>query len=421
VPWPVAIGVGAAGATGSWDAINAIGTDVASSGTINLTTATGPNLTITGTTTITTVTLGSGNVRFARANAAFQLTASANLIINGSASTNYTTTAGDLLIFIGASGSITRVWAISGSVAAASNAEVLAGTVANKYVSPATAYFPTGFTYGLTLTTNVLDATNDVDISVGAARSSDDTANMLLLSALGKRLDAAWAVGGTPAVPVGGLDTGAVGNNTYYVFLIKRVDTGVVDALFSLSRTAPTLPANYTVSVLLGSLTRAAGVNGAVQTGRRSNGSGPDVIIEDQKPQNTEGGTFTAGANRTRDLNTKVYDPYGYASVASNQVTLIAGTYSIRWSAPGVLVNRHQSLLYNVTDTAEVKRGTSEYSPASQRVSTPSTGGAVVTITASKAFEIRHICETTAATSGFGQAGNFGIEVYTRVEITKVA
>jgi hypothetical protein len=119
VAWPVAIGIGAAGATGSWDSINIAGTDIASAGTINLTTATGPNLTITGTTTVTTVTLASGNVRFARADAAFQLTASANLIINGSASTNYTTTAGDLLIFIGASGSITRVWTL-GSTSSAS-------------------------------------------------------------------------------------------------------------------------------------------------------------------------------------------------------------------------------------------------------------------------------------------------------------
>ena len=36
-------------------------------------------------------------------------------------------------------------------------------------------------------------------------------------------------------------------NDTWYhVWLIKRADTGVVDALFSLSATAPTMPANYT-------------------------------------------------------------------------------------------------------------------------------------------------------------------------------
>jgi hypothetical protein len=144
--WPVAIGVGAAGATGSWDSINIAGADIASAGTINLTTATGPNLTITGTTTVTTVTLGAGNVRFARANAAFQLTASANLIINGSASTNYTTTAGDLLIFIGGAGSITRVWAISGAISFATPTQAATLTSTSLAVNPAGLFFLGGYT-----------------------------------------------------------------------------------------------------------------------------------------------------------------------------------------------------------------------------------------------------------------------------------
>jgi hypothetical protein len=271
VAWPVAIGIGAAGATGSWDSINIAGADIASSGTINLTTATGPNLTITGTTTVTTVTLASGNVRFARANAAFQLTASANLIINGSASTNYTTTAGDLLIFIGGAGSVTRVWAISGSVAAASNAEVIAGTVANKYVSPATAYFPTGHLYGCTLSNNVTDATNDIDIAVGTARSSDDTANILLASALTKRLDATWAVGTNQGMLASGA---AIANTTYHIFLIKRPDTGVVDIAADTSVTGANIAANtnvaYTQIRRIGSILReSAAIVSFTQNGDR--------------------------------------------------------------------------------------------------------------------------------------------------------
>jgi hypothetical protein len=293
VPWPVAIGLGAAGATGSWDSINIAGADIASSGTINLTTATGPNLTITGTTTITTVTLASGNVRFARANAAFQLTASANLIINGSASTNYTTTAGDLLIFIGGAGSVTRVWAISGSVAAASNAEVIAGTIANKYVSPATAYFPTGFVYGLTLTTDATDATNDIVIAVGGARSDDDTANLVQTASLIKRADANWAVGTNQGM----LDTGAVGNSRYALWSIKRPDTNVVDVLSSTSFTAPTMPANYTVKALIGEFTRAGGVNGTpIWYGPRVSAAGYSVSRLGMPVATTSGTThdFTA-------------------------------------------------------------------------------------------------------------------------------
>lgn len=141
------------------------------------------------------------------------------------------------------------------------------------------------------------------------------------------------------------------------------------------------------------------------------------AIVEDQKAQNTAGGTFTSGADRTRDLNTEVSDPDGLVTVAANQITVTnAGTYMFEWSAPTAAgVTSHQSFLYNVTDTTEVKRGTSEES------GTRSHGSARVVIAASKAFEIRHRCTATVATVGFGRQANFGIEVYTRVVITRIA
>lgn len=113
----------------------------------------------------------------------------------------------------------------------------------------------TGFLTGLTLSNNVSDATNDLDIAVGCARDSTDVYTMVLASALGKRIDAAWAVGGTPGSTLGGMDTGSVADgNTYHVHLIRRPDTGIVDALFSLSATAPTMPANYTQKRRIGSV-----------------------------------------------------------------------------------------------------------------------------------------------------------------------
>jgi hypothetical protein len=117
-----------------------------------------------------------------------------------------------------------------------------------------------GYIFGLTLSNNAGDATNDIDIAAGVAVDSTSAYAMLLASAVGKRLDAAWAVGGTPGATLGGLDTGAVGNNTYHVWLIARSDTGVVDVLFSLSATAPTMPTNYNFKRRIGSIVRVGGV-----------------------------------------------------------------------------------------------------------------------------------------------------------------
>jgi hypothetical protein len=98
----------------SWDAITAKGTDIASASTIVLTTATGPRIDITGTTAITAVTLANGSMRIARATGIFVLTASATLLVNKSASVNYTTAVGDLMIFT-AEGGVTSVTVIGSS------------------------------------------------------------------------------------------------------------------------------------------------------------------------------------------------------------------------------------------------------------------------------------------------------------------
>jgi hypothetical protein len=92
---------------------------------------------------------------------------------------------------------------------------------------------------GCTLSTAGASAT--MSIAAGAAMSS---ANSFLMTvpAIAKTTSA-WAVG----TAAGGLDTGAIANSTWYHFYaIRRPDTGVTDVIFSLSASAPTLPANYT-------------------------------------------------------------------------------------------------------------------------------------------------------------------------------
>lgn len=147
--------------------------------------------------------------------------------------------------------------------AAASQGEMEAGTeaalrsmsplrVAQAITALATSGLPRSYLAGYGLSNNVGDATNDIDIAVGSARDSTNAADITLASALTKQLDAAWAVGTNQ----GGLDTGSIANATYHIWAIKRSDTGVVDALFSTSATAPTMPANYDYKRRIGSIVR---------------------------------------------------------------------------------------------------------------------------------------------------------------------
>ncbi len=115
---------------------------------------------------------------------------------------------------------------------------------------------PRGHIYGLTLSNNSTDASNDIDIAAGEVASSD-TAPVLITLASGitKRLDAAWAVG----TGNGGLDTGSIADTTYHLWLIQRSDTGVVDALFSTSATSPTMPTSYDRKRRIGAILRVSG------------------------------------------------------------------------------------------------------------------------------------------------------------------
>ena len=112
---------------------------------------------------------------------------------------------------------------------------------------------------GCTLSNNGSDATNDIDVSAGYWSSDDaliaNRVSLQLTSGLTKQLDAAWAVGTNQGMR----DTGAIANGTWHIFLIKRVDTGVVDVLASLSATSPTMPANYTKKRRIGSILREGG------------------------------------------------------------------------------------------------------------------------------------------------------------------
>jgi len=88
-----------------------------------------------------------------------------------------------------------------------------------------------------------------LDIAAGSATASS-SAYIMTLSGAYTKSTAAWAVGSGN----GALDTGSVAASTWYhVFLIARSDTGVVDILFSINATAPTMPTSYSYKRRLGS------------------------------------------------------------------------------------------------------------------------------------------------------------------------
>jgi hypothetical protein len=110
---------------------------------------------------------------------------------------------------------------------------------------------------GLTLANDATTPNTVLDISPGGATSDDNSTLMVLTSgSFTKNCNAAWAVGSGN----GALDSGsAIAAGTWYhVFLIERIDTGVVDVLISTNATTPTMPINYTKKRRIGSIRTGA-------------------------------------------------------------------------------------------------------------------------------------------------------------------
>lgn len=123
---------------------NSQGADIASSGTINLSTATGDYVNVTGTTTITAITLAQGLERTVKFAGILTLTNGASLILPSGA--NITTAAGDVAIFRGEASGVVRCVAYTkanGQAVAGGGAvtngtrQVLSSGTAATYTTPA--------------------------------------------------------------------------------------------------------------------------------------------------------------------------------------------------------------------------------------------------------------------------------------------
>lgn len=143
----------------------------------------------------------------------------------------------------------------------------------------------------------------------------------------------------------------------------------------------------------------------------------------DEKASGTNGGTFTAGAWRTRDLNTEVADTGNHASVASNQITLAAGTYRVRAAAHAYSVQANRIRLRDVTNGVTLATGLNTKAVV---VTGIDAGGTISVLsgrfklTAQAVIELQHYCVTTKTTSGFGLPLSSGdVERYAYVELER--
>ena len=137
------------------------------------------------------------------------------------------------------------------------------------------------------------------------------------------------------------------------------------------------------------------------------------ALLEERQSTGTDGGTFTSGAWRTRIINTEVTDSDGYVSLntSTGEFTLDSGIYLIHWSFAALDTNSHVTALCEDSDSdgnTIFAMGTSEQIDVSDPTTTHSTGWARIdTGSTGLGYFIKHRCDTTKATTGFGRMCDF--------------
>jgi hypothetical protein len=203
----------------------------------------------------------------------------------------------------------------------------------------------------------------------------------------------------------------------------NAIQNAIVDAKGDLiGATAADTPARLAVGtngqVLTADSTAATGLAWATP----ASGGTTILIVQDQKAQDTHGGTSTQGVN-TRTLNTVVANTISGASLSSNQITLPAGTYRISGGAPYYAGSEARAYLYNTTDSAITVSGSSEFNQTTIGATLRCYIDGRFTISGTKVFELRQVIRgASVATFGLGRAVNSSsapTELYSTLTIEK--
>lgn len=151
---------------------------------------------------------------------------------------------------------------------------------------------------GLHMSNDGLVPDEILDISVGTCRDVDDTINITVSGVLSPTI----TVGGA-----GGLDTGVVTSNLWYAVFVIADTTGVnsPDGLFSLSATAPTMPAGYDVKRRIGWV-RTDGTSDIVAFEQPTSEGRSRWVYERREQQVETTGTATTFTNTTTAASTMV-------------------------------------------------------------------------------------------------------------------
>lgn len=231
------------------------------------------------------------------------------------------------------------------------------------------------------------------------------------------------AYNGVAVIMGGWIDNTPIGTTTPDIASVTTLDASGISLFTDTTNCTPGMPLDGAVQISGGvSIAQDLCVGGSIYGSIATPANVSLWIFRDEKTTGTNGGTFTSGSWTTRTLNTTLVTSGSEATLASNQITLYAGSYWMLCRTPAFRVDENQSRLYNVSDSSVVVYGTSAYNKHSDSGTvSDSIINYKFTIASTKTFQIEHKCGDTQTITGFGLAtGLSSVEVYTEVTIMKL-
>ena len=162
-----------------------------------------------------------------------------------------------------------------------------------------------------------------------------------------------------------------------------------------------------------------------VSSGLASDTGGHDYLLYTyETSSSTDGGTATSGSPQTYPLNTEVADTGGHGSLSSNVITLAAGTYEAVIHAQFHDVNQAYVRLRDTDNNVTLVLGSQGLTHTAENSHTVSSGAGRFTLAAETAIELQYEVDTTASTTGLGNAPSPAMDEDNRwgwVELRKVS
>ena len=143
--------------------------------------------------------------------------------------------------------------------------------------------------------------------------------------------------------------------------------------------------------------------------------------VRDEKTANTDGGGSSATTYNVRVINTVKLNEISGASLASNVVTLPAGTYELIATAPAWDVTKNRIFLWDKDNSAFIIFGQNQYARGTIDHGNIAFLYGQFIIPVETDFELHHYTQSAISTNGLGRKMNDGsVEVYAELLFKKL-